>query len=333
MKHRFIIPLRKILLAAAILAATCSIIPAATLWTGPNTNFAQTSFTSPPKADVLVSGKVSLTRNFSHWLYNTNKENGAGVSSPSDTEWAFGDLADYNTLTYQSFSSFRDGNLSGVLVPVPGQATKPMVCHLINEDIYLQITFTAWPQGGGFIAYTRSTPAALAPPPPTPAVGITNPASGAVFATPANVKIFANASVSSGTVTNVTFFNGSSPLGSKQAAPFVITNSLAVGSYNLTAVATAAGISATSSVVNISVVAPAETSLSGASTLPAGAASDQFVFGYTVTPGLSYVVEGSSNLINWTPLMTNVPSSSPAFFTNPVSAGDDYFRVGRQPNP
>ena len=40
---------------------------------------------------------------------------------------------------------------------------------------------------------------------------ITNPVSGAVFTAPANVSIQADASVSSGTVTNVEFFANSVP--------------------------------------------------------------------------------------------------------------------------
>jgi hypothetical protein len=204
----------------------------------------------------------------------------------------------------------------------------PMVLHLINQNIYIQVTFTSWPQHFiGTFAYTRSTPAAVTPPKPT--VSVTNPAANAVFAAPANVKVSASASVSSGTVTNVSFFGNSSPLGSAQVAPFSITTgSLGAGAYGLTAVATAAGVSATSTVVNISVVTPVATSLSGST-----ATNNQFSFSYTVNPGLSYVVQNSSNLLDWTPLATNVPISSPAFFTNPIGAPDDFYRVGRMPNP
>lgn len=295
-----------------------------TFWSGPNTNFSQTAFSSPPKADVLLPGKVSLTRNVSHWLYNTNVDVfGAAPGTPSDTEWAFGALTNWNHLTYRSFDSFRNGDLSGVLVTIP---PSPMVCHLINEDIYLSVTFTSWPQGGGLISYTRSTPAAVLP---SPTVSITNPAPNTVFSAPANVKISATATVSGGTVTNVSFFGNNSLLGSKQSSPFTITaNALAAGAYNLTAVATAGGISSTSAVVAISVVAPVATSLSGST-----AVNNQFSFSYATTPGLKYVVEGSSNLVNWTPLVTNVATGNPSVFTNTISAGDDYFRVGRLPNP
>jgi hypothetical protein len=37
-----------------------------------------------------------------------------------------------------------------------------MVVHLISDNIYLDLTFTAWGQqggGGGLVSYTRSSPA------------------------------------------------------------------------------------------------------------------------------------------------------------------------------
>ena len=301
---------------------------APTIWTGPTTNFAQTAVAlgAPPVADVLVPGHVSLARNGNHWLYNTNVDLfGAQGGTPSDTEWAFGALANHASLTYQSFDSFRNFDLSGVLLN-----GGPMVVHLINEDIYLSVRFTAWPHGGGLIAYTRSTPAVVVTP-PTPSVTITNPANGAVFAEPADVTISANATVSSGTVTNVTFLSGSTLIGSKQAPPFTITaNGLTNGAYALKAVAIAAGISATSSVVNISVVIPTVTSLSAS---PAAVTNNQFSFSFSATPGLRYEVDISSNLVDWTPLVTNVAASSVVSVTNNISGDGNYFRVGRLPNP
>jgi len=90
---------------------------------------------------------------------------------------------------------------------------------------------------------------------PAPAVSITSPVSGDIFAAPASVIITANALVSAGTVTNVQFFANGVSLGSTPTAPFNFTASnLTVGTYTLAAVATAAGISATSTVVTVSVL-------------------------------------------------------------------------------
>jgi hypothetical protein len=48
---------------------------------------------------------------------------------------------------------------------------------------------------------------------------------------------------------------------------------------------------------------------------------------------LSYVVEGSSNLLTWTPIVTNVAQGNPASFTIDITGDNTYFRVGRLPNP
>ncbi|HEY2082463.1 MAG TPA: Ig-like domain-containing protein, partial [Verrucomicrobiae bacterium] len=197
-----------------------------------------------------------------------------------------------------------------------------------NEDTYLTLTFSDWGRFfSGSFTYTRSTPSAVTP--PTPTISITSPANNAVFAAPANVKFTVNAAVSSGSVTNVSFFNNASKLGSSQTPPFNFTSgALGAGSYPVTAVATAAGISATSSVVNVSVVTPVTTSLSA----PA-AANNQFSFNYSANAGLRYVIETSSNLFNWTPVVTNTASSSSASFTTNILPANDFYRVGRMPNP
>lgn len=231
----------------ALMLTAAAFTRAQTIWTGPNINFTQFA---PNASDTIVAGVV-LTRGANQVLYNTAAgESFAGGSSPADTEWAFGSINNYATLSYTTMESLRNGDLGALLVTTP---PSPMVLHLVNENIYLSVTFTAWGEhfSGGF-AYTRSTAGAVVP--PTPTVSITNPAAGATFTAPASVSISASASVSSGTVTNVAFFAGSTALGSAKVSPFTITaNNLAAGGYALTAVATAAGVSATSAVVNITV--------------------------------------------------------------------------------
>ena len=204
-------------------------------------------------ADQLTES-VAFTRGSSGGgLYNAVKESGAtsGIS-PQDTEWAIGSLDSYNTLTYGP-CPLEAGNRP------PNYIQTTIVVHLISDDIYLSLTLTDWGAGGGSgdhtFSYTRTTAGAVAP--PTPTVTITNPPSGTVFRAPANVKIGADASVSSGTVTNVQFLINGGSAGSVQASPFGFTaNNLAAGAYALTAVATAAGVAATSTVVNIIVDTP-----------------------------------------------------------------------------
>ncbi len=61
----------------------------------------------------------------------------------------------------------------------------------------------------------------------------------------------------------------------------------------------------------------------------------QFTFSYTADAGLSYVLQSSSNLVDWVSLVTNVAPGSQVLFTNALdpatSAG--FYRVGRLPNP
>jgi hypothetical protein len=271
---------------------------------------------------VLIPGAVSLSRNYSQWLFNPAAgDQGPGPDTPTDTEWAFGSLANYAALQYQTFASYRNGDLSAVLIG------NPMVVHLINEDIYLSLTFSAWPEQGGFFAYTRSTPVAGGP---SPTVTITSPTNGSIFAAPANVSIGASATVAGGSVTNVAFFANTTSLGAAQSAPFRITaGNLAAGAYALTAVATASGSSATSAVVNITVVSPISITLSSPKI-----SGSQFAFDYAANPGLSYVVQKSSNLMNWVSVVTNVDASNSVHFTDGFTPrGAQYYRVGRLPNP
>ena len=207
-----------------------------------------------------------------------------------------------------SLAGSRAGDLSATL------PNHPLVVHIKSDDIYLSMEFSSWTQGGAGFSYQRSTPAVVQPP---PMVSITSPAGGAVFAAPASVSITASASVSGGTVTNVAFFASTNhvanSLGAVRAAPFTVTAlNLAAGAYSLAAVATAAGISATSSVVNISVVSPIAVSNS----MPA-VAGGQFSFSYSANAGLTYVVQRSSDLSTWVPVVTNRGrGQSGSFFRN-----------------
>jgi plastocyanin len=165
---------------------------------------------------------------------------------------------------------------------------------------------------------------------PTPTVSITKPASGAVFSAPASLEIQSTTSVSNGRVTNVTFFAGTTLLGSAQATPFQIAvSNLAAGSYSFTAVATAGGVSVTSSVVNVSVVLPVTVSNSAP-----GVANGRFSFDYGANIGLTYLVQESFDLVNWSPISTNVASGNPVNFRDTAPLGRwGYYRVGRLPNP
>jgi plastocyanin len=166
-----------------------------------------------------------------------------------------------------------------------------------------------------------------------PTVTITNPASGAVFAAPANVTIQASASDSDGTVTNVQFLVGANVVTNKAAAPFfAVTNNLAAGSYTLSAIASDNSGAKATNQVTISVVTPVSVLLSAPQPVPTG----KFRFSYTANTGLSYIVQRSTNLAspNWTTLVTNTAASSSINFTDlNATLNPEFYRVGRLPNP
>ncbi len=415
--RRFLPEARALRFVTVVLVAVASpFAHAATLWTNANVTYIQPS---PGAADVLIPGKVSLARANAGPLYNPAAgETSSNLStSPTDTMWAFGDLANFASLSYVTFASLRAApagfNLSSVLT------NKPMVVHLLNEDIYLAVKFTYWIKGshtGSGFAYVRSTPA----PSGIPTVSLTSPAAASLFAAPAAVKLAANASVGIGTVTNVEYFAGTDSLGNATVSPYSVTGSIAAaGPYALKAVATAAGVSSTSAVVNITVAnapivaltnpapgsvfaAPASLKLSARVTVAGGAvpivtfyrsasslgtvaappynlttvpfavgtyaltavarasglsttssvvsvsvvtpaavsasapriADGQFLFSYTANTGLTYVVQSSADLALWTPVVTNVPVSSPVPFGDSFDSNSwRFYRVARLPNP
>lgn len=161
-----------------------------------------------------------------------------------------------------------------------------------------------------------------------PAVAITAPTNGAVFAAPWSGAIHATDSDNDGSVTNLEFLAGSNVLANIANPPAnesLNVSNLAAGTYSLTAVATDnAGASSTSAAVSITVVTPSAISLSGMQRVSA----TSFQFRYTATPGLHYVVQRSSDLLQWTALATNTPASSPVNFTDATaSAAAQFYRV------
>ena len=166
-----------------------------------------------------------------------------------------------------------------------------------------------------------------------PTVSITNPASGTVFAAPANVTIQASASDSDGTVTNVQFLVGANVVTNKATAPFsAVTNNLAAGSYTLSAIASDNSGATATNQVTISVVTPVSVLLSAPQPVP----PRKFRFSYTANTGLSYIVQRSTNLAspNWTTLVTNMAASGSINFTDlNATFNPGFYRVGRLPNP
>ncbi|MCB0791982.1 MAG: hypothetical protein KDB97_09465, partial [Flavobacteriales bacterium] len=140
-------------LFGAVLALGGSDIQAQTIWDGGSLNFTNTPGGGEQDA---IAAQTSLTRDASGPIYNTICEGspggaGCGYLGPCNTEWAIGTIANWNTYTYDTWV-----NTNGCAPPtMVGQA---WVCHLIAEDIYLQVNWTGWGSGGsGGFTYNRTT--------------------------------------------------------------------------------------------------------------------------------------------------------------------------------
>jgi subtilisin family serine protease/predicted Rdx family selenoprotein len=91
-----------------------------------------------------------------------------------------------------------------------------------------------------------------------PSVTLTSPAAGATYTAPATIPLAATASDIDGTVTQVSFYNGTTLIGTDPAAPYAFSwMNVPAGTYQLTAVATDnSGASTTSIAVTVTVVTP-----------------------------------------------------------------------------
>ncbi len=226
---------------------------AATIWDGPVITFTQSApYPNPGDRDQLTTN-VALTRigtslgGGNGGMFNAVSEtNFTRFVSPAGTEWAVGSLSNYASLSYTNWESANGGS------PVFTLPNVQLVVHLIADDIYLSLKFTALGgHGAGGFTYERSTPAVTNTP---PTVTITSPTNGATFTSPAIVPIIANATDTDGSVTNLALFDGATFLGATNNTNFTLSVSLAAGGHALTAVATDnLGLSTTSAVVNVTV--------------------------------------------------------------------------------
>jgi Tyrosine-protein kinase ephrin type A/B receptor-like len=124
---------------------------AQTVWCGAPTTFVQPAI---GVADVLTP-LVALNRSFSAGLYNSAQESGySGIAgSPAGTRWAFGTASERASLTFRPWREAVSNN-------PPAMVGRDMVVHLISEDVYVDVRFTAWAQASGAgsrFSYVRST--------------------------------------------------------------------------------------------------------------------------------------------------------------------------------
>lgn len=146
------------LLFAALLVAM-SALQAQTIWTGPDVTFTRGSNVNhllPSNHDTLT-GNVIIARSNAGGIFNLATESSFTMAtSPAGTEWAVGTTANISTLTFQNWLNAIGGSGSGG-VPL----NQDMVLHLIADNIYIDIKFTAWAtkNAGSGYTYVRSSPA------------------------------------------------------------------------------------------------------------------------------------------------------------------------------
>lgn len=180
-RNRNAVPRRTLFLALISIGAVLSSLTwarpaqAQTVWTGPSISFTKPDGadpTLPANQDAIVPG-VSITRGNTRGLYNIAVEGFFLLgTSPADTEWAWGlnnpalpdsEIRAANHVALQ----FDDWTTAHGQQPL-ATLGRPGVLHIVSQNIYIDITMTAWTSlgsGGGF-AYTRSTP----PPRPVPTI-------------------------------------------------------------------------------------------------------------------------------------------------------------------
>jgi hypothetical protein len=128
------------------------------IWNGPSITFTNVAGSDPAQAasQDQITPNIWLTRGSSEGLYNAALESGytKGSLSPVGTEWAYGELANHNSLIYQTWETWAGGPFR------PGPAStvgRDAVLHILPGDIYLGIQFTSWGGLGGGFSYVRST--------------------------------------------------------------------------------------------------------------------------------------------------------------------------------
>ena len=137
----------------------------------------------------------------------------------------------------------------------------PIICNITDMDIYndgiSKGILTVYYYGRGVWQSD------LVPPPSNIMVAMTSPVNNTTFSGPATINLNATASVSSGNISKVEFYNGTTLLGTVNASPYTFNwKNIAAGTYSLTAKAyDNNGAVTTSSAVSVRVNQPPTVSI------------------------------------------------------------------------
>jgi hypothetical protein len=157
---------RCLLLCVACACLLARVSRAATIWTGPTITFskaANADQTLPANQDKLTNN-VILTRASTQGMFNIAQEAAFASTSPKDTLWATSINNPSQTITATNFAALTFATWQNAFGGVGGLntniTTHNAVVHLVSDDIYLNLTFTAFQGGGtgGSFAYQRSSP-------------------------------------------------------------------------------------------------------------------------------------------------------------------------------
>ena len=126
------------------------------IWDGPSLLFSKAAFANwtEPENQDRITENVWITRADTRGIFNFRlEESYTNDFSPQDTEWAFGTTDELDMLSFTDWETAVNQN-------PPASVDQPMVVHLISEDIYIDLVFRSWGQGGGSggsFSYERST--------------------------------------------------------------------------------------------------------------------------------------------------------------------------------
>ena len=128
-----------------------------TIWTGEELSFVladDSDITAPGNQDTITSNVIITRASGGGQIFNLAIEAMSDENiSPAGTAWAVGRTDDLENLT---FTPFREA------VGRPRDAVGvDLVLHLVEDNIFLNVTFTDWSVGrnnGGGFAYRRATP-------------------------------------------------------------------------------------------------------------------------------------------------------------------------------
>ncbi len=191
-----------------------------------------TKYVRPGAVRIDVSGATSTLSTLAFYSTNTGQVTLTGVNTATSAATLSGTLKSLPSVTsLQLYYTDQNNNL---------RDNGPVS---VNNGVFT----VAIPANCVYTLVAAGTPAV------TVSANLTSPANGASYVAPATIAIQASASTSSGSITGVGFYSGSTKIGQSTTAPYAMTwNNVPAGSYTLTAIATnSTGIVGGSSPVNV----------------------------------------------------------------------------------